>query len=203
MASLQFNINQAFEDVFNIYAQIPAFPLANKRAGGTGPLPAFNVQVEAGENPFRFDLVAQTGIVVWDRVIVDYTAGGVLQQYNFPVECLMEAKAPKIIEKTTMPGRKGSVKEYITQGDYEITLRGFLVDYENDVYPAERVQELNAVFEDNTALVVKSRYLNGLGIFNVVIQDIKWPVMEGYANCQPFEIQLLSDEPIELELQDV
>lgn len=203
MTAVKFNINQAFQDVFNVYARIPAF-LNIPKGQDNNSVPSFSeAKGDTAENPYNYLHVAVTGEIVWDRIIVDYDNEGVLTQYNFPIETVAELSCPNNIINTPLAGRKGSVKEYISRGDWEIILRGFMINYEEELYPQDMYKEMVRVFETDKSMRVKSRILNDAGIFDVVIKDVKFPPMEGFANCQPFEILLWSDEPIELELTDV
>jgi len=122
--------------------------------------------------------------------------------YTFPDCPLIDITASKNIVTTPIQGRNGSVKEYISIDDYQVTIRGILINYDNDDYPEELVYNLHQVFKVEAELQVLSPVLNLLDIHNLVIKDIKFPEVEGYSNIQPFVLQCLSDEPLELVIKD-
>jgi hypothetical protein len=57
------------------------------------------------------------------------------------------------------------------------------------------------VFEKNVPIKMTSKWLSRWGIHNVVVENISFPSFEGASNVQPFELNLLSDEPIYLEIK--
>ncbi|MES2382601.1 MAG: DUF6046 domain-containing protein [Bacteroidota bacterium] len=103
----------------------------------------------------------------------------------------------KNIVKTTVQGRKGSVKEYISDGDYNVNIK-LLIIGSNGVMPLQQISDLKKALDAPNALAVNSRYLQNLGIDNIVVERYAMPQMEGGYNYQQVEIQASSDEPIEL-----
>jgi hypothetical protein len=91
------------------------------------------------------------------------------------------------------------VKEYISKGDYQITIRGALVSPSSLRYPEEEVAQLKEYLEAETAIGVASRFLDDVfNIQTIVIESFSFPQMEGTQNVQLFEISAVSDDPIEL-----
>lgn len=119
-------------------------------------------------------------------------------EYTFPDWPLIDIAFTKNIIKTPIKGRNGTVKEYINIDDYQIGIRGILINYVNDEYPYDLLSQLQSFCIINRELQVTSPVLNILDIHNLVITDVRYPEVEGYNHIQPFIIQCLSDEPIEL-----
>lgn len=112
----------------------------------------------------------------------------------------------KNIISTAVQGRNGTIKEYISDGDFQISIRGVLTSI-NGVYPKERTIGNTAIFQDlfnictlNKAVSVNSWYLKQFGIYNIVITDYNFPQNEGEYAMQPFEITAISDTPFELNI---
>ncbi len=101
----------------------------------------------------------------------------------------------KNIVTTTIQGGKGSVKEYISDGDYVIRISGGLF---GDEYPEEDFNTLLKILKAPIALEVKSDYLEYFGIDEIVVTHKSLPQERGLENAQYFEIDALSDEKIEL-----
>lgn len=112
---------------------------------------------------------------------------------------LIDVSQQKQIIKTNIQGVAGTVKEYISKGDYQLTIRGALVDPNGQRYPEEQVQQLKEYLEAETALEVASRFLDDIfDIQTIVIESFTFPQLEGSQNVQLFEVSAVSDDPIEL-----
>jgi hypothetical protein len=119
---------------------------------------------------------------------------------NFKVDTvLIDVSQQKQIIKTNIQGVSGTVKEYISKGDYQITIRGALVSPSSLRYPEEEVAQLKEYLEAETAIGVASRFLDDVfNIQTIVIESFSFPQVEGTQNVQLFEISAVSDDPIEL-----
>jgi hypothetical protein len=112
----------------------------------------------------------------------------------------------KHIITTPIQGRDGTVKEYISLGDYKISIKGVLSGA-NGVYPKESKTINNCTVKDmlqmcviNKALRINSWYLTQFNIFDLVITDFTLGQTEGEYSVQYFEIQALSDTPFEINI---
>lgn len=113
---------------------------------------------------------------------------------------LVEFSLQKNIVKTAVQGRSGTVKEYISNGDWAITISGLLVS-EEKTYPQEEVNRLTNYATGTQALTVTNDLFSQLGINNLVIEEYSLPTAEGFINVQPFELSCVSDDPFELKLK--
>ena len=129
---------------------------------------------------------------------------------------IIEVNQVKNIITTPIQGRDGTVKEYISKGDYMITVTGIISGQMDEqtgevrdignVYPTADVQKLISICEVPDSLDVTSDFL---GMFlkedsKVVITDYNIPQQIGVRNFQTFTINMLSDTPINLnELQPI
>lgn len=112
---------------------------------------------------------------------------------------LITVSMVKNIVKTKVSGRNGTFKEYISDGDYRVDIRGVLVSPNSQVYPRDDIQTLKDLAELPEGVQASSDFLNLFGVKNLVIEQFTFPQNEndGY-NTQPFTIKALSDEPLEL-----
>tara|TARA_R110000796_G_scaffold73842_5_gene165892 strand:- start:6525 stop:7160 length:636 start_codon:yes stop_codon:yes gene_type:complete len=122
------------------------------------------------------------------------------EKENFVINTvLIDVSQQKQIIKTNIQGVSGTVKEYISKGDYQITIRGVLVSESSVLYPTDQVQQLKEYAEAEVSIGVASRFLDDIfDVQNIVIEDFNFPQVEGNQNQQFFEISAISDEPIEL-----
>lgn len=111
---------------------------------------------------------------------------------------LVDVQLSKNIVTSAINGLNGTVKEYISDGDYEVSLRGALVNEKGYDYPLSQFKQLNDVLKAPVSLQVTSEYLALFPIHNLVVKGYTLPQTEGSSNTQLFEINALSDNPVEL-----
>lgn len=113
---------------------------------------------------------------------------------------LFNVTQTKNIVKTAIQGRNGTIKEYISDGDFEIEVRGVIVSKNPLHYPDDEVASLVEVLKVPTELRITSSFLNNLGIDDVVIENYSFQQNEGFYNSQLFTIKMVSETPIELRI---
>lgn len=112
---------------------------------------------------------------------------------------LVDVAFPRNVEKTTIQGRNGTVKEYIGEGDATITFRGVIVG-DNGVYPEEEVLALKQVIKAPVSIPVVSKYLQMLDIDTIVFEDRNFAQEEGSYSYQAFTLSAVQDTPVELQI---
>lgn len=121
---------------------------------------------------------------------------------------IIEVSQTKNIITTAIQGRNGTVKEFVSDGDFAITLTGVLVGKNEgdkiikigNTYPDDDVKKLITICKVPDVLTITSKFLNDVfGINEVVITDYTIPQREGERNTQRFQISMLSDISIDLE----
>jgi hypothetical protein len=114
---------------------------------------------------------------------------------------LYDVSFGKNVVKTQIQGRNGTVKELISLTDRSINIKGVLVSPTND-YPEESVQKLLTICDLQTDIEVVSPFLALFKVYNLVIEDCKFPQKEGFRNIQAFELSCVSDSPIEVGINE-
>ncbi|MCP4503693.1 MAG: hypothetical protein GY822_27510 [Deltaproteobacteria bacterium] len=115
---------------------------------------------------------------------------------------LFSVNQQKNIVRTPIQGRNGTVKEYISDGDFDITIRGLIVSPDAETYPKEDVLKLVKILKVQDNLPIASRFLNEyFDITNIVVASYSLPENEGFQNVQAFEINAYSDEPVEISIK--
>lgn len=115
--------------------------------------------------------------------------------YPFPGWPLFDVTGANVIEKTPNRGHRGTVKEFIYEDDYQVTIRGFLINDADDSYPKALLKNLMQVINAKVAVGVASAVLNDMDINQLVIEHWSFPTLEGFPNIQPFELNCISDVP--------
>ena len=124
------------------------------------------------------------------------------------VECVITVNQEKNIVTTPMQGRDGTVKEYISDGDYTLSVEAAVSSYSIDQnfqnghsYPLSQLEDAIALLQIKDTLEVHSDFLTLFGINNVVVKGYAM-VQETHSNRQAFTIQMLSDTAYEIKMQE-
>lgn len=119
---------------------------------------------------------------------------------------LLEVSQTKNIVTTAVQGRNGTVKEYISEGDYQISITGVISSKFNNVAPFESdITYVNSVFamlKANVAIPVACNFLDMFQINSMVVLDYKFNQIEGARNTIGFSMNCLSDEPYEIKYSE-
>ena len=127
-------------------------------------------------------------------------------------EVVISVTQERNIVTTSLQGRDGTIKEYISNGDYGITLDIALTDYEGEpdeqtdeefllpkqVYPISRLETLRKLLTTPQTVEVESDFLYAFGIRSAVVTSFSLQ-QETHSNRQSVQIQMLSDEPYEIK----
>ena len=113
---------------------------------------------------------------------------------------VMRVSKQKNIVETEVTNRVGTVKEYISDSDYSISVQGVLVSEERTVAPAETAKTLDTFLSLGQSLEVASTFLQIFDIFTIVVMDYTISERATARNTYDFRIEMKSDIPIELEV---
>ncbi len=112
----------------------------------------------------------------------------------------------KTIIETPLTERRGTVKEFINIQDYEIVIKGFMINDSNE-FPESDVTMLRSIYEliepvsiANPATDIFLLRPDRKGSDLVIIKDLKFPSSGGVKNVRPYELTLISDEPFNLKV---
>lgn len=111
------------------------------------------------------------------------------------------SQANKIV-RTDISGRDGSVFEFIGRDDRRISISGIIVG-NNLERPIDRITELEEILNSVIPIQVTCKFLNQLGITDLIIDSSELPQQEGGYAYQQFTIQCYEFIPHELRLTGV
>lgn len=144
------------------------------------------------------------------KVLIDLTFHGQTYQnesghlFTFPdiilETVLISVSQAKNIVKTPVQGRKGTIKEYIGLGDYQLTINAIICG-DNGVYPKQDVQDMIIMCECPDAITVTSSFLNMFSINSIVIDNYDINQDEGQYSRQPISITASSDQEVNLSFR--
>lgn len=106
------------------------------------------------------------------------------------------------IVSTALTGRDGTVKEYINEGDWSVSLTLELMGEDGeDEWPGDKLTELRKILEAKERIEVASEFLKVFDITHVVVKS--WSVMqETEWNAQTVTVSAVSDEDYEIYSND-
>ncbi len=123
-------------------------------------------------------------------------------------ECIISIHQPRNIVRTSLQGRDGTIKEYISDGDYEISIQAGISNYSNNEegdstgshdYPREGLEDLILLLKSKEALEVQSDFLDLFGVESAVVVSYHLR-QETHSNRQGIQIEMVSDTPYEIVL---
>ena len=201
MAEIYFDLAGLFEQTFGYKSQAfnPEF------ASVTGDKSA--TRTEQGANGSPYYGVDAKGNEYFLPVTLSYTpaggSGGQPVSFDLPYP-VISINSRKTIVETPLTERRGTVKELINIRDYEITIKGFIVNAANE-FPEDVVTQLRSVYEQIVTLSIKCPLTDIFllrpdrsGSDQVVITELIFPAVTGVKNVRPYELHLLSDEAFSL-----
>jgi len=115
---------------------------------------------------------------------------------------LISVTQQKLIVRTQIAGRNGSVKEYIGEDDYMVQIAGIITG-NNGQRPLDKILAFKKMLNAPIAIQVASQYLQSLGIEWLVIDSYDLSEEEGGYSYQKFTLNCYSDIQQELELVNV
>lgn len=131
--------------------------------------------------------------------VVRFTESGI--ELN---DCVITVQQSKNIIKTPIQGRNGTVKEYISDGDYQVTLKGRISSNQPEVFPSSEVSNLVNLLQVPDALDIESEYLRECyGVTVLVVESYNMQRKEGMSSEQEYEIKGVSHQPVELTINEL
>lgn len=115
---------------------------------------------------------------------------------------LVTVSQQKVIVKTTIQGRNGTVKEYIGMDDFQVQVNGIITGA-NGVMPIKQIAGLNKMLIAPIPIEVACQFLQIFGIDYLVLDSYTLEEAEGAYAYQKFSLSFLSDVQQELELINI
>ena len=112
---------------------------------------------------------------------------------------LITINQEKNIVRTNVQGRNGSVKEYVSDGDYQISIKGVIVGENSNEPPIKDLEKLDTFCKTPFSLDVVSNVLDYFKIYTVVIAGYSYEQREGMRNVFDFNLNCYSDTPFEIK----
>ncbi len=163
---------------------------------GAGKSPADVISSIAYDSPTRTTSTIADGLNHKGLNGVYYFMPMAIGGVQLPNEPTMSVTSKKNIVETKLVGmtRRGTVKELISEGDYEIRINGICMSDDGFNYPSDQVEAIRKLYDTNESLKLTCALADYLEIENIVIRSIEWVEMKGISHCQGYKINAVSDE---------
>lgn len=139
----------------------------------------------------------------WDDWGREHYLPVTLNGYMIPF-AVLSILPKKMVVKTPMPERGGSVHELVSIDDYVINIKGLFINDDN-TFPESDIQVFQNIFLINQSIklrsVITDIFLSGKFDHSVVVTDMKWNQIAGTEHAISFEMACESDMAFELEIQ--
>jgi hypothetical protein len=123
---------------------------------------------------------------------------------------LFDVSVEKNIIRTPINGADGTVKQFISLGDYSISCQGIIVGQsdatnegfdmtETNAVPEIEIRKFNEIARVPQEIEVISEFLDFFDISTVVIQGANFSQRQGFIDSVYFSLGMLSDTPLELK----
>jgi hypothetical protein len=192
MAIFKGNVNDLMKLAFGVYSNLPVY------------IPGNSMPVTRIDSPEAY--YEKNGNYLFDRFGFEIAEADLTftnqtdpTKWYLPETTILDSTISKNMVQTIMAGRKGTVKELVSEGDWIFTFRGLIIG-ENVEFPRTVRKQMKQVWGINKNMRIYSRLINDLDVHRVVVLDLRFPPLEGYDNVQPFELVCVSDDDIVLNL---
>ncbi|CAL2108178.1 conserved hypothetical protein [Tenacibaculum sp. 190524A02b] len=135
------------------------------------------------------------GSDVTNHIGVPYFMDVVLGGHRLQNEPLITISKQKKIVETSIVGSEslGAVKEFISAGDYAITIEGVITDPKKKQFPQDEYEKLISILEKREALDFSNQLAERLGVYKVVVKGYSFGKDQGRMYSQSYKITLVSD----------
>ena len=179
--------------------QTPAAAAQQSNGGQYGAATAASAATSGPKNMFGLPTFVQVNFLA-----VAGTANSMAFYGLTLLDPLVTVNRPATVIKTAIQGRNGTVKEYIGQGDLSVVIRGIVATSisaaDRFAYPLPDVRALQQLVGLGAAIPVSGFLQDVFDIHNLVIENVRYEALPGFVNLQAYEIEAVSDDPIELAL---
>ncbi len=206
MAEFSFDTSQALNAAFGLGASLITFDSSHQHAArGLDNFPNASVVDFDNDNtksylgtPIAFPVTLLGGSYNYynDGQIRQKELGDLL----LPATTIVDFRRSKIKRKTPISGGSGTVKELYGLDDWQIRIRGLMMDQDGK-FPEKTITQLLAFEGVTDAIGVSGKLFNLLSIYSIDINEITLPQQPGYPNLRPFVIMAESTQPVELILR--
>jgi hypothetical protein len=106
------------------------------------------------------------------------------------------------IVKTSLAGRSGTVKEYVSSDDYEVKIEASINSGDKYEFPVDKTRDLITLLNAGEQIEVISEFIAMFDIQYLVCRRARLSQISGTQNMQKVEMDFLSDKDIQLVIDE-
>jgi len=143
--------------------------------------------------------VSPLGTPIFDDVFFPAGSYGGIEYESLRVQsAVISVSQSKNIIKTKVAGRDGTIKEYVSLDDFNISINAKITELAN-IFPADQLTAWKELAKVSKNIDIISKLLNDyFDIFKVVVESFTVNPVQGSLNEVNLLIELVSDEDINL-----
>lgn len=191
MSQIQLNITDLTRQVFGNVGYLPV--ISGASALKPNQLPVIDIDERSA--------TSLLGHAIFDVLqFSDQNGNTVIELTDAPI---ISVSLPRNIVKTQIQGQDGTIKEFISNDDYHISVSGILApDSLNDNrLPLDKMEALGQFLKAKVTYGVSSLILVRFGITNVIVDSVgEIKPVDGFDNLIQYSFNLLSDDAPELAI---
>lgn len=186
---VQYNLIALYQQAFG-YVGFPGPPIETEKRVD---LLDKSKEIDVYSEP-EADYYSSLGTPIFFPLIID--------GWKFPNEPLISVRRSKKIIETVLTDIDGAVNEEISLGNWQIDIKGIVVNEVDDSFPKDEVRKIRQLCDRSGALKVYSPLLAVLGINQVILKTPIFKAVAGFQSQQAYQIHAISDRPIELVIKE-
>ena len=145
------------------------------------------------ETPYRTDFGQMVTDYIKFEIVDDFMAEvDTYQQPSlltfFDAHAIMSVSQKKNVLMTTVQGRDRTRKEFISGGDYMVSISGLITGKNPNLYPTAEVKSLLRIMNTKDVIPCYSPFLSTFGINGLIILDFELTQRQGFHASQPYRI---------------
>ena len=163
---------------------------------------------QPGSGVYNYDKIGIFGLPVFDTIKfekISYTDFEGKEQNVGEVTleiALFEVELPRNIVRTRISGRNCTIKEYMSDDDFQIKITGSLVNKLANIPPEELIRALLKMVKSQIEIPVSCTVLSYFDIFSIIVTNAKFIQKSGYRNVFDFVLECVSETPFEIKTQN-
>jgi len=178
----------------------------NAKANSLAPKSPNNYNIsQKSTTPDPYLYIGSLGTPVWSNLEIESGSyidnnGNTVSYPGVQIDTvLITVDQANIVVKDKVQGLDGSIKQTVSEDDWIINVKGVIIGGP-DIYPRQVVSDLFRTLKSKLEIRINNWYLNQFGIYNIVIENRKFPMEAGLYSQQIFEFNAVSDTPVELQI---
>lgn len=198
------------QDLYKMYFNTTPYFIANKGTNKSLTQEIAYSEIEKNPNPkgtiqrskgfLPFNKINAYGCEVWGAIVLK-----VSDTLSIEIDaCTVSINLSKIIIKTPVSERAGTIKECFSLDDYRFNIKGFLID-KNRRFPENQINMLKQIFESTDPVYLHGGYPELFldASCRVAISNLDFPEVQGKSPwIRPFSLTCETDTIEDLIIKD-